>query len=134
MTFKYWKLREFKNHVNLRLFSSIEDIREDLVTMADLRVTEFLLEIPLFPQSLRILLNEDKEWRLKSFRFIPDAGSAEWKGRFDWQDMREMKLPPEVTDLRSKALTTEIESSSLLSWSPFCCWWCPPPLFRLTNW
>ena len=74
------------NSVNdLRKFSSIEDILEDLVMMADLRVAEFRPEIPLLPFppfSLRFRLNDVRECRLKSFRLIPAAaGLAELKGR-----------------------------------------------------
>ena len=91
----------------------MEDILDDLVIIADLRMTEFRPPIPFWPESLRTLLNEESECRLKSFRFMPENSGL--NGRFDWQDMREMKLPPEATERLSKALTVEMQSSSLSS-------------------
>jgi hypothetical protein len=91
----------------------MEDILDDLVIIAERRVPEFRLET-LLPQSLlRFRLKDDRECRLKSFLLMPQPFDVDWlsKGRFVWQDIREMKLPPDATERRSKALTSEMQSS-----------------------
>ena len=101
----------------------MEDILEDLLIIADRLVAEFLLET-LLPQSLpRLRLNDDRECRLKSFLLMPF--DVDWlsKARFVWHDISEMKLPPDATERRSKALTIEMQSSlssSTSTWEKRC--------------
>jgi hypothetical protein len=66
---------------NSRRFSSMADILEDRVMMADRRVAEFLPVSAQLPVSLRTRLNEDSEWRFKSLRFMPV--SSEWNGKLE---------------------------------------------------